>query len=95
MAAALAFQENSLYNKKQYARFGPGGTAFAARIDVYKRQVAQYPTAFQHIVLAGAADAHDGAVKRDGAVAVPVSYTHLGHTAGQALGICIAGQCGQ
>lgn len=32
MAAALAFQENSLYNKKQYARFGPGGTAFAARI---------------------------------------------------------------
>lgn len=24
MAAALAFQENSLYNKKQYARFGPG-----------------------------------------------------------------------
>lgn len=32
MAAALAFQENSLYNKNQYARFGPGGTAFAARI---------------------------------------------------------------
>ena len=32
MAAALAFQENSLYNKKRYARFGPGGTAFAARI---------------------------------------------------------------
>ena len=32
MAAALAFQENSLYNKKQYARFGPGGTAFAALI---------------------------------------------------------------
>ena len=32
MATALAFQKNSLYNKKRYARFGPGGTAFAARI---------------------------------------------------------------
>lgn len=32
MAAALAFQKKSLYNKKRYARFGPGGTAFAARI---------------------------------------------------------------